>query len=210
MNDDKIVTIDTNLFNLIYYAAENSGNKITDFGNYKNASFGLSPWNNILFDINITSEKTIDEIKKRMLNKEVSNKIMIGPTTKPPDSGQLLLKKGFTVIMENAGMILEYKDMKDIQINPELEIRIIDNENDLLDWAKVITLNLFRIKEERAVYFFDVIKNIYKDKNIKCFLGFYNKKPVCTSMVFLDSENIGGLYFIAAEENERIRQGRYL
>jgi hypothetical protein len=186
-----------NLFDLYDYYAENSNAGKFSSDSFKWVNAIKFPWPNFIYNLSeenpISSHDVIGLIEK--------NRINIAPAFWIIKEGEILDKLE-EIFYENnirpvevwPGMTIEL-DKLDIVKYSRLEglnIRTVQTEDELKSWLKIVGSELFNGSLLDENFF---VKEIRKEK-IKLYLGFYNGKPVATSMSFFNNETVG-LYMIA-------------
>lgn len=165
-------------------------------------------WLNGVLDTKFSSNAAEERIQENILYFKKKNhpfSWFTGPLTKPNDFRDLLIKNGFTLLLEYPGMAYNLKNLVEKQeLDPNLEIIKVENDETLKVWNEVI-ISGYQIPEELPS---DFLKNIYskiflnEDSSASAFLAYYNGKPVATSGV-LYRGGVAGIYNIATIKEER-------
>ncbi|MFX0029609.1 MAG: GNAT family N-acetyltransferase [Candidatus Hermodarchaeota archaeon] len=151
-------------------------------------------WPMAIFRVNFENLNLKSEILKikDLIGKGMApNGWTVGPLTKPDDLGINLEKNGFLNVYQQAGMAVELKDLKNIAINEnELNIKKIDDKNDLKQWIKVVS-STFGIKIDPAL-----IESLFLEREAGFFLGIFKGKPISALMLYLSS-GVAGLHAVS-------------
>jgi ribosomal protein S18 acetylase RimI-like enzyme len=118
------------------------------------------------------------------------------PHLKPSDSEPALSSHGFGFSNDTPGMAVDLNEMNDsIQSVDGFEIRTVDDEESLKNWAKVF-VNGYGLPPAWESITFDLWVQLGLDLPIRNYLGYWNGEPVSTSTVFYGG-GAAGIYCVA-------------
>ena len=123
--------------------------------------------------------------------KELPHLLLIDSLTKPDDFDIKARKHGILPVMRWPGMILDLGNVKKTERNnlPDFEIKKVDDLNLLTEWISISNINFFTKKGLDTASFQPLINT----KNIRLFLGIYQKTPVSTILINYNM-NTSGIY----------------
>ena len=118
------------------------------------------------------------------------------PHLKPSDWTSVLSKHGFGFSNDTPGMAVDLHEMNDsIQSVDGFEIRIVDDEESLGNWAKVF-VNGYGLPSTWESITFDLWVQLGLEFPLRNYLGDLNGEPVSTSTVFYGG-GAAGIYCVA-------------
>ncbi|MHA1986819.1 MAG: GNAT family N-acetyltransferase [Promethearchaeota archaeon] len=129
---------------------------------------------------------------------------MIGPSSRPKNLGELLIKNGF-IIEKQPGMAFDLKDLNtDIDPLTQIEIIKIDNIEKFNVWNDVV-LTGFELPKEILSDFFQKAFSymlLRENSSASAFLAYYEKEPVASSLVCYEA-GVAGIYNVTTLEDVR-------
>jgi len=201
MNASKIPqAIESNLFELYRTVAEFSKKPIHIGPNVSWVNFTPSPWAGTIFGADFSASGTGREIlsvKEQIRLGNAPRSWRTGPSTRPKNLEEHLIREGFVKKWETAGMGMELSDSpSNVETPPGLEIENVSNDLALREWAWVVTLGLFNHPESEADHFYELMHSAKICGRLDFFLGRYEGRPATSSASFL-SDGVAGIYFVA-------------
>ena len=157
--------------------------------------------------IHITGEVTLDELKQTVDHFRSQEKefcIWINKENLNPTSIQLF--RDLDLIQQNAeeGMVLDIEEYQLVTKEEHSNIRIVDNEESLEKYAKVIAENWSPPDENVITYYNQTAKQYLDQKNRVTLLIYYHEgKPVSTVELFATDDQTIGFYGFATLEAYR-------
>ena len=110
----------------------------------------------------------------------------------------ILLEKGFVIETTEHAMVLELSQYSRPPIDPNLTIRLADDEKSLLDFV-----NILRVYDNSAVPFFSRIKTDPANfPQQKLLVGYENDIPVSIGMLYLQGDTVG-IFSLLTREDKR-------
>jgi GNAT superfamily N-acetyltransferase len=198
-----IERVDTNLFELIGYTAAKTGRHCHEGQSYSYASFAPSPWINAVFALNLEGLGGAKELARLIASGTLPNRVMLGPTSRPANIGSLLASAGFVPRPSARGMMLDIAKRRSICAPEGAVLRFLGPEVGLTEWAAVVAENLFEVpRDSGGAAFAELIAAIEGPRAFSTGL-FTNNVLVSTCFGFIDSEGVGGIYFVATEKKHR-------
>ncbi len=159
-----------------------------------------SPWPCGIFDANLSSKNVKDNIVsvKNQMARGITPKVwMTGPSMRPNNLDEHLVKNGFVKQGELTGMALDFSNLKsDFQRTSGLDIQIVTDEKNLRDWAAVAASGLFADPEKNATPFQELMSTVLPCDMLTLFIGYYEERAVASSTLFV-SNGIAGIYHVA-------------
>jgi GNAT superfamily N-acetyltransferase len=209
MNASKIPqAIEGNLFELYRTVAEFSKKPIHIGPNVSWVNFTPSPWAGTIFGADFSASgagKEIQSVKEQIRLGNAPRSWRTGPSTRPKNLEEHLIREGFVKKWETAGMGMELSDSpSNVETPPGLEIENVSNDLALREWAWVVTLGLFNHPESEADHFYELMHSAKGCGRLDFFLGRYEGRPATSSASFL-ADGIAGIYFVATLSEFRRR-----
>jgi len=148
---------------------------------------------------NLNAENEISNIKRLIQEGKAPNGWTVGPLTKPDNLGMILEKNGFLNVYQQAGMAVDLKDLKKKIIDEkDLVVEIVDNEESLKHWIKVVS-SVFGIKIDS-----ELIKFLFLESEVKFYIGNFKGKVVLSLILYLSS-GVAGLHAVSTLQDYRNR-----
>ncbi|MCK4664326.1 MAG: GNAT family N-acetyltransferase [Bacteroidales bacterium] len=202
LHDEVIISaIEKNLFEFYKLTGKSKFVKFIETNNYSYVKTNPNAWPNFIFDIkNITDDcsKLTDEIVTEIIENKAPPFLIYKYDNSINTFEHLLANGNIRPIIQWAGMACRYDKFNELKQNEELQIEIINNEQQLIDWINIINNEILQNKKINRKIFNELILN----KKTNLFIGYYKNIPVCTSLAF-EENNTGGLYLIATNSNYR-------
>lgn len=155
---------------------------------------------------NEIAEETIKDIISFFEKKNLPFSWITGPSSKPDNLNELLLKNGLTLALEAPGMACNLNKLsgKNEMIS-SLEIIEVENAKTLKLWNDVLMTG-FEFPKESFDLFYKMVSLVFLNDNpsASAFLAYYNGKPIATSAVICRF-GVAGIYCIATLKEERGR-----
>jgi ribosomal protein S18 acetylase RimI-like enzyme len=153
---------------------------------------------NACFDDSVVTNK-IDEILELIRAKVAPSWWITGPSLKVSNFKDIIEKAGMRQMMQWPGMALDLNKLPTIQMkSPDLEIKQVKNEMDLVNWIKITESELFDGKKLNKVLF----ENLLNDPDISLYLGLIEGIPVATIGLHFDADT-AGIYMVATTSSYR-------
>lgn len=149
-------------------------------------------------------EETIKEIISFFEKKKLPFSWLTGPSSKPDNLNELLLKNGLTLALEAPGMACNLNKLSGKnEMITSLEIKKVENAETLKLWNDVVNTG-FEIPKEGFDLFYKMVSLVFLNDNpsVSAFLAYYNGKPIATSAVIYRF-GVAGIYCIVTLKEER-------
>jgi predicted GNAT family acetyltransferase len=163
---------------------------------------------NGVFYNNFEASKTgnkIEEIKKEFQSEGLPFMWWATPSSRPQNLGDNLEKQGFKLFAHQPGMALQLNDLGDkFPISKNLEIKKIENENELTDWIPV-AFQSFGMDLSCKEMCRELFNNNRLDKSYFYYIGYLKGKPVTVSLLF-PGAGVTGIYWVGTLADAR-KQG---
>ena len=159
-----------------------------------------SRWPNGIFGSNFEPEETEEKI--RFVVEQISRGMaprfwLTGPAMQPANLEECLVRSGFERKSEVTGMGLDLGDLKsDFDMPPGFEIRTVEDDRSLFDWARIVALGLFGIPETEVRFFYELMQEIKGYEWLDLFIGYYQGQPASSSTLYV-SDGVAGIYHVA-------------
>ncbi len=161
--------------------------------------------NNLIYKVFISDHREINELIEKVKQQELPNRVWIEKTNQWVESFK---ENGYEKIMEFPAMFLKISEMKNPTTkcnDSNVEIKLVDNEDLLYEWAKLIVESWWLGGPDQIDRLCKLYKEFYQDTDrFKMYLAFYDGVPVGTSMSVF-SDNTVGLYLISTHPDYRNR-----
>jgi GNAT superfamily N-acetyltransferase len=202
------LAIESNLFEFFITIAKSSNRPFYDDGEISWVNCAPSPWPSGIMSARIEDghlEEKIRLVVDQIKNGSAPRLWMTGPSMRPQNLEQHLERFGFVKRSEAAGMAIDLSELKDDRDPPsELDIRMVNDEETLQAWARIVTVGLFERPESNAVYFAQMISDLAKSGKVTLYLGFFRDQAVAPSTQF-PSEGVAGIYHVATLSGVRYK-----
>jgi hypothetical protein len=185
MDNNKITA---NLFELYKAIAKISATHEGTIGEFEYVHNFNSAWPNMIFNssldytiTNTTVKKFKDEIKKNDLPKT----LVVDESIVTNDVLHLLRQIGFMPVTQWTNMTAPIFVNPDKKISKELDIKVIGSNDStrLSEWVSIVKQVLFPKENLDAdIFKFGIDNNIFK-----LFIGYYDKIPAVTSLLYLST-----------------------
>ncbi|MBN2533324.1 MAG: hypothetical protein JXB88_10550 [Spirochaetales bacterium] len=157
-----------------------------------------SCWPNMIFNIRLPGNdftEDIKEITEKIKHKEAPPFCIMTPETDPAVE-QLLIDNGMIPIDFLPGMAIDLEDFirgrSGDNMMPDLKIREVSNEKELLQWIDIVDKVIFKGKKLDP----DLFLRLTGNPLIHFYTGYIQDIPATTSMIFI-SQHAAGFYNIA-------------
>ncbi|HEC40123.1 hypothetical protein LCGC14_1291340 [marine sediment metagenome] len=165
------------------------------------------PLLNAVIDSHIPLEIAIKRIKENIAffgKRQVPFFWMIGPSSSPKNMGELLIKSGFTPDKQ-PGMAYNLKTTRaERELSNKVEIIKIENLKTLKVWEDVVLTGFDLPKDLLSDFFHKAFSFMLLNDRLSAsaFLGYYDKKPVASSLVCYEA-GVAGIYNVTTLEEAR-------
>jgi GNAT superfamily N-acetyltransferase len=192
--------IEENLFEFFITIARSTNRPFYNDGEISWVNCAPSPWPNGIMSARIENEH-IDEKIRLVVNQIKTGSAprlwMTGPSMQPKNLEQNLERFGFVKRSEATGMAIDLSGLKtEREPPPELKIRMVNDEQTLQAWARIVTVGLFERLESDADYFARTISGLAKSGKVTLYVGFCADQAVASSTLF-PTEGVAGKYHVA-------------
>jgi len=164
---------------------------------------------NAVIDSHIPPEIVIQKIKENITffeKRQVPFLWMVGPSSRPKNIGELLIKNGF-VLEKQPGMAYNLNHLSTVK-DPlqNLEIIKVDNIETFKVWNDVVLTGFELPKEILSDFFYKAFSYMLLNNNpsASAFLAYYNKKPVASSLVCYET-GVAGIYNVTTLRKPVVR-----
>jgi len=190
-------------FNLIEFAQ--TYGQIADGEYFKNPSIKWSYTGrkilNRTFNLN-SDEQEIDSLIQKVIQefkiREAPFIWIVGPSTSPKNAGEYLIRNGLELRYIWSGMEASTKDLKTHGCNDnEIKIREAEDENHIREYITVANKGLglgFDLNDALRIVF---QQKEHNKSSLFYFLAYYRDSPVSSAAIYIDPNNVAGLYFVA-------------
>ncbi|PKM95607.1 MAG: hypothetical protein CVU84_02050 [Firmicutes bacterium HGW-Firmicutes-1] len=165
-------------------------------------------WPTGIFDIRLQIDSinnTINDMVTRMKAGLLPNTIMTGPSSIPDNYDRYFNEFGLIRKYEAAGMAMNIPNTKLEYLNDDndLEICILEDEELLFNWCKIVGIELFSKPDKKSIEdFCDLIRLTFSIDKFRCFVAKYKGRIIATSFLYLN-KGIAGIYFVATDKAYR-------
>jgi GNAT superfamily N-acetyltransferase len=131
---------------------------------------------------------------------------IVGPSTQPPDLGNLLEAQGFQCIAHPPGMAAQLDGLvEQAEIPGHFAVERVSNSSQLKQWTEIVGI-ADGIPKALETGFYEVFEHNGYVAQAACqlFLGMEDGKPVATSRLFCAGE-VAGIYHVATLPEKRGR-----
>jgi GNAT superfamily N-acetyltransferase len=150
-------------------------------------------------------DSTIKSLILRGRTRNVPLQWWIGQDTTPSNLGEYLIAHGFTRFGDGAGMAIDLLAMKEYILAPSaLTIMHVNDIENLKTWCHVSAIGFGMPAVAESALFKWFTTCIDLKLPLKFYLGWYDREPVSTSLLFL-AEGVAGIYFVATIPEARRR-----
>lgn len=199
--------IDINPDSYYKFMAGNNNFKIYECEKYSYVMSGKNVWGNNVFGLKNISKDLIDELKQKIINKEMP--VMVSPGMKNTNqyNDRIFLAGGFQKKDTLYAMALERENFKYKNINHELIIKKCEKIEEFNLWSEIVVTHLLKKPgSDNITDYANIAYNSYaKNKGnstYTAFIGYYKNIPVATSVYFVEN-GIGGIYCVAVPDKFR-------
>ncbi len=151
-------------------------------------------WPSCIFHANFNASDLhleIEQVKRLIRAEKAPDGWTVGPLTTPKNLGKSLLDHEFSDAFHQAGMALDLSKLKITpSINTALEVRIVENEEELSNWANLVS-TVFHIKVDN-----ELLGYLHSQSEVKFYIGTFNEKCVSALLLYLIPE-IAGLHAVS-------------
>ena len=162
---------------------------------------------NAVWNSHIPSEVAIKKIKENITffeKRQVPFLWVIGPSSRPKNMGELLIKNGLTV-HKQPGMAHNLKTLDaEREILNKVEIIKVENDETLEVWNDVFLTGFDMPKEILSDFFYKAFSFMLLNDtpSASAFLAYYNGNPVASSLVCYEA-GVAGIYNVTTLEEAR-------
>lgn len=150
-------------------------------------------------------EQTIQAIVSDAKRRNVPVLWWVGPSTHPDDLGEHLERFGFTPD-EDLGMAIDLLKLdQNLQAPPGFSLQLAQDDVSWREWSKTMWLG-FEVPNisEFMVDAWQNLLSVADSQYTQAYIGWYNGKPVASSLLFL-AAGVAGIYAVATVPEARRR-----
>ncbi len=135
----------------------------------------------------LQTQRSADHIINFYKNKNQDFTWYMPPSMWSKEGHEVLNKLGLKNVQCMNSMIVSLDDIKvNVQSTKYLEIKTIENDQILEDFSSI--LELFN---SNANQYYQMVKGyIIRNNNLKCYVGYLNKIPICTGSIYINKDII--------------------
>jgi hypothetical protein len=202
-NLDLINEVDKNQYNHFIYLAKLNNHIYKPEKNYSYVKSGKEVWCNFVFDLKNLDHDVIEELKSKIISKEIPDNIVADLNFPYDKQDGILISKYFKKSIESRGMILKKNNFKYNLINENLKIKKCNSFDELMKWSSLVVNFLFKNGTDQNIKDFAwMILPCLKQNNYAVYLGYLNDEPVASSACYFEN-NTGGIYFVTVSDKFR-------
>jgi GNAT superfamily N-acetyltransferase len=151
-------------------------------------------------------DASIIEVIRSAAQRNIPLRWHVGPTTRPADLGQHLLRHGFVYEGEMPVMAVELTRLQEPPMPPNFSIKPVTDFEAISTWIKTVATG-FGFPEEAysALADLELSLGVLPDSVARRYVGFQNELPVATSELVLEA-GVAGIYAVTTLPEAR-RQG---
>ncbi len=152
------------------------------------------------------TDAAIADVIARLRAAHVPGSWHVGPSMRPADLGERLLRHEFTYGGPEPGMAVDLHALReDISVTPGLHIERVQNDAQLDIWAQTLAVD-FGEGEREANWVRDVYRviSLGDETPLRHFLGWLDDEPVATATLFLGA-GVAGIFFVMTVPQARRR-----
>jgi ribosomal protein S18 acetylase RimI-like enzyme len=200
--------LEANFAELIRWYAARPGGEVVDGGDITICSTGLAFRSingavGIAFDP-ATADERIGEISGWFGERGLPWRWLVGPTSRPVDLGDRLLRAGFELVSDSAGMALDLDGFQ-VEAPPAgVEIVTVDDHAGLQTWAEIqrraLDLDALRTHAWRDAH----DRALSTDVPLRDWIAFLDGVPVAAAALF-DGAGVAGIYNVSTVPEARGR-----
>jgi len=197
LNDNEIIcAIEKNLFDFYSFINDNKTSVKLDNSLFIHTKNQVFSWPNFLFKQEILKSITEPEIinLKEWLSINIATKIILN-NLNIVSVENYIKKYNFFPIAKWSGMYLKLEKDLEINFTEGFVVEEVRTFDDLKIWFEIVNSEV--LKNSNLNY--EVIKKMFADDFLRCFLGKLSDIPVTTASVF-SINDFNGLYFIATKK----------
>jgi Acetyltransferase (GNAT) family. len=187
--------IEENLYDLYCFAAIQGELKTGDCNNFSWVNAHPACWPNYIFNTNFksdTSNEIITEANNLITQKIVPPFWITVSDMKSQSFQTYLTGFNFRQVMQWPGMAISLVNLGDVPLLQGLEIRVVDDVENLKDWIRITEICLFNGKYQNQTMFANMMRN----KKTRFVLGYYNGIPVATLLSYINN-GIAGYFMVS-------------
>lgn len=170
---------------------------------YRNFSFYPGDY---LYNISPRNGSVLKSIINKIKSGEFPGAIWVEEIEKNDELIRALDDSYFEVSFKCIAMHLKISEMKNFNINNEnneIEIKLVNNDELLKQWANILIKGWWTWNKGNELKLYELYKEIYKDTDkIRLYIAFYKGNPAGTSLCFLSNDSVG-LYLISTHPDYR-------
>lgn len=154
----------------------------------------------------IEADDAIADVIARLRSAHVPGSWHVGPSMRPADLGDRLLRHGFTFDGSEPGMAADlYALREDMPFTPGLHVEQVRDDTLLDTWAQTLAVD-FGQGELEANWVRDVYRVVGLGDNVplRHFLGWLDGEPVATATLFMGA-GVAGIFFVMTVPQARRR-----
>ena len=200
--------LDANFADLIRWYASRPGGEIVDAGDVTRCSTGLAFRSvNCAVDIDLdpsTADDRIGQVRDWFEARGMPWRWLVGPTSRPVDLGERLIRAGFALVSDGAGMALDLTGFEPEAPPAAVQITTVDDLAGLSDWEEL---------QRRALALDDVRTRAWRDAHdralsaggpMRVWVARVDGVPVAASGLFV-AAGVAGIYNVATVPEARGR-----
>ena len=184
-----ISSIEQNLNEFYLKCSRHSNFESMDTDKLKWVRAKTADWPSCIFQANFNDsdiDQEIEQVKSLIQSEKAPDDWTVGPLTKPENLGKLLLEHKFSDVFHQAGMALDLSKLNNMpSINTALVIKKVENEEELNQWSKIVSI-VFHIKVDN-----ELLEFLRVQREVSFYVGIFNEKYVSALLLHLIPGNAG-------------------
>jgi ribosomal protein S18 acetylase RimI-like enzyme len=207
-DDAAAAALDANFAQLIRWYAARPGGEVVEGDDIAVCSTGLAFRSiNGAVDLALdpaTADKRIGEISGWFGERGLPWRWLVGPTSRPSDLGDRLLRAGFELVSNSAGMALDLAGFQAEALLAGVEIATVDDHAGLETWSEIqcraLALDATRTRAWRDAH----DRALSADVPLRDWIGYLDGAPVAAAALFVGA-GVAGIYNVATVPEARGR-----
>jgi GNAT superfamily N-acetyltransferase len=200
--------LDANFAELIRWYAARPGGEVVDGGDVTACSTGLAFRSiNCAVAIDLdpaAADARIAEIGGWFGERGLPWRWLVGPTSRPSDLGDRLIRAGFERVSDSAGMALDLAGFQAEAIPTGVEIVTVDDHAGLETWAEIQRRALDLDATRTAAWRDAHDRALSVDVPLRDWIAFLDGAPVAAAALF-DGAGVAGIYNVSTVPEARSR-----
>lgn len=207
-DDAAAAALDANFAALIRWYAERRGGEVHDDGDLVRCSTGLAFRSiNGVVGIDLdpeTADERIGQVRDWFAGRDVPWRWLVGPTTRPSDLGDRLVRASFELVSDGAGMALDLAGFEAEVLPAGVEIATVDDLAGLEAWEE-LQRRALALDDTRARAWRDAHdRALSADVPLRDWIARLDGVPVAAAALF-DAAGVAGIYNVATVPEARGR-----